>query len=163
MASAEGAAQSFELARVLDGEKAMRAEAARRKADVDRRLAQAAADSAGAAALQAEQSALNAQLQQHSGQVRAAPQSHISATVPSIPLHPAVSSTGVSLARYWMCCRWSCSKVQSSQGLYAQWVDSCMQNRDSFGALGQVWSDERPGDVAHADSGDPGRADEGAG
>ena len=58
---------------MLDGEKAMRAEAARRKADVDRRLAQAAADSAGAAALQAEQSALNAQLQQHSGQVRAAP------------------------------------------------------------------------------------------
>ena len=55
---------------MLDGEKAMRAEAARRKADVDRRLAQAAADSAGAAALQAEQSALNAQLQQHSGQVR---------------------------------------------------------------------------------------------
>ena len=68
------AVQSFELARVLDGEKAMRAEAARRKADVDRRLAQAAANSAGAAALQAEQSALNAQLQQHSGQVHRAPQ-----------------------------------------------------------------------------------------
>ena len=32
-----------------------------------------------------------------------------------------------------------------------------------FGALGQVWSNERPGDVAHADPGDPGRADEGAG
>ena len=96
--SASGAAQSFELARVLDGEKAMRTEAARRKADVDRRLAQAAADSAGAAALQAEQSALNAQLQQHSGQVRAAPQRHISATVPSVPWHPAVSSTGISLA-----------------------------------------------------------------
>ena len=41
---------------------------------MDRRLAQAASDSAAAAALQAEQSALNAQLQQHSGQVRRAPQ-----------------------------------------------------------------------------------------
>ena len=65
--------QSFELARVLDGEKALRSEVARKKADVDRHLAQAQAraDSAAATALQAEQSALNAQLQKHSNQVRA--------------------------------------------------------------------------------------------
>ena len=66
-------AQSFELARVLEGEKALRGEVARRKANVDRHLsqAQACADSAAAAALQAEQSELNAQLQKHSNQVRA--------------------------------------------------------------------------------------------
>ena len=63
--------QSFELARVLEGEKAMRSEVARKKADVDRHLsqAQACADSAAAEALQAEQSALHAQLQKHSNQV----------------------------------------------------------------------------------------------
>ena len=65
--------QSFELARVLEGEKALRGEVARRKAAVDRHLAQAqaCADSAAAAPLQAEQGELNAQLQKHSNQVRA--------------------------------------------------------------------------------------------
>ena len=63
--------QSFELARVLEGEKAMRSEVVRKKADVDRHLsqAQACADSAATEALQAEQSALNLQLQKHSNQV----------------------------------------------------------------------------------------------
>ena len=63
--------QSFELARVLEGEKALRSEVARRKAAVDRHLsqAQACADSAAAAALQAEQTELHAQLQKHSNQV----------------------------------------------------------------------------------------------
>ncbi len=62
--------QSFELARVLEGEKALRGEVARRKATVDRHLSQAqtCADSASAAALEAEQSELNAQLQKHSNQ-----------------------------------------------------------------------------------------------
>ena len=63
--------QSFELSRVLEGEKALRGEVARRKAAVDRHLSQAhaSADSAAAAALQAEQSELNVQLQKHSNQV----------------------------------------------------------------------------------------------
>lgn len=72
VAEVRGSAQSFELARVLEGEKALRSEVARRKAAVDRRLSQAQgrADSVAAATLQAEQTELNAQLQKHSSQVR---------------------------------------------------------------------------------------------
>ncbi len=65
---------------MLDGEKALRSEVARRKADVDRHLAQAQArsDSVAAAVLQAEQSTINAQLQKHSNQVQALMAEHTS-------------------------------------------------------------------------------------
>lgn len=64
--------QSFELARVLEGEKAQRGEVAKKIADLNRRLAHvnAAGDSAAATNLQAERTGLESQLQRHSAQVR---------------------------------------------------------------------------------------------
>ncbi|BDA42916.1 Kinesin-like protein KIN-4C [Coccomyxa sp. Obi] len=67
--------QSFELARVLEGEKAQRGEVAKKLADLSRRLAHAnaVADRAAAAALEPERAALDSQLQQHSAHVRFLP------------------------------------------------------------------------------------------
>lgn len=64
--------QSFELARVLEGEKAQRGEVAKKLADLNRRLAHAnaVADDAAAAALQPERAALDVQLQRHSTHVQ---------------------------------------------------------------------------------------------
>ncbi len=63
--------QSFELARVLEGEKAQRGEVAKKLADLSRRLAHAnaVADSAATAALESEHAALDSQLQRHSAHV----------------------------------------------------------------------------------------------
>ena len=63
--------QSFELARVLEGEKAQRGEVAKKLADLSRRLAHANAvgDGAAAAALGPERAALDLQLQRHSAHV----------------------------------------------------------------------------------------------
>ncbi len=63
--------QSFELARVLEGEKAQRGEVAKKLADLSRRLAHANAveDGAAAAALGLERAVLDSQLQRHSAHV----------------------------------------------------------------------------------------------
>ncbi len=62
--------QSFELQRVLEGEKALRAEAARRLADLQRHATLGPRSGAGQAAkLAADSTALEAQIQQHSVQV----------------------------------------------------------------------------------------------
>lgn len=63
--------QSFELQRVLEGEKALRAEAARRLADQQRHATLGPRGGAGQAAkLAADTAALEAQIQQHSVQAR---------------------------------------------------------------------------------------------
>lgn len=71
--------QSFELARILEGEKAQRGEVARKLADISRRLAQASAsgDAAASSSLNREKVTLEAAMQKLSSQVRTSATCHV--------------------------------------------------------------------------------------